>query len=190
MTTDNTLPWIRAGYEIFSKEGPKGLKIEVIARKVGKSKSSFYHHFVDLEIFTDFLLKYHLERAEAIAILEAQCKNIDPEMIAVLVQVKTDLLFNRQLRVHRDNPNFRQVFEASNKMVSEAFLPVWAKDLGLEGHPLLASDYFKLALENFYLQITEETLNHEWLRGYFQELRQMAGRFKGSSTSSPSTSGK
>nr|WP_245550167.1 TetR/AcrR family transcriptional regulator [Haliscomenobacter hydrossis] len=28
------------------------MKIEVLAKKVGISKSSFYHHFVDLEIFT------------------------------------------------------------------------------------------------------------------------------------------
>ena len=56
MTKDNKLPWILCGYNIFSKEGPKGLKIEVIARQVSKNKSSFYHHFADLEVFTEILL--------------------------------------------------------------------------------------------------------------------------------------
>lgn len=36
------LPWIIAGYDLFAKEGPKGLKIEVMASNVKKSKSSFY----------------------------------------------------------------------------------------------------------------------------------------------------
>ncbi|MEM7514864.1 MAG: TetR/AcrR family transcriptional regulator, partial [Bacteroidota bacterium] len=52
-------PWLKAGYDIFSQEGPGGLKVERLARIVGKSKSSFYHHFADLEIYTSFLLEYH-----------------------------------------------------------------------------------------------------------------------------------
>ena len=51
--TDTKLPWILCGYDIFSKEGSNGLKIEVIARRVNKSKSSFYHHFADLDLFIE-----------------------------------------------------------------------------------------------------------------------------------------
>jgi AcrR family transcriptional regulator len=39
------MPWLEVGYTIFSNEGPKALKIEALARKVGKNKSSFYHCF-------------------------------------------------------------------------------------------------------------------------------------------------
>ena len=34
--------WIKAGYETFALSGKSGLKIEPLANKVGKNKSSFY----------------------------------------------------------------------------------------------------------------------------------------------------
>lgn len=71
MKNKNMQPWILAGYELFAIDGPTGLKVEVISRKVNKSKSSFYHHFADLEVFTEYLLNYHMERAKAIAQLES-----------------------------------------------------------------------------------------------------------------------
>lgn len=53
-------PWITQGYATFAAEGPAGLKVERLAKNIGKNKSSFYHHFADLEIFTTILLKVHL----------------------------------------------------------------------------------------------------------------------------------
>ena len=54
MTNDSKEIWIKKGYEIFAISGQNGLKIEPLAKTVGKSKSSFYHHFTDLELFTDY----------------------------------------------------------------------------------------------------------------------------------------
>ena len=99
--------WIEVGYEIFSREGMNGLKIESMARAVGISKSSFYHHFADIIIFRDYLLRYHTKRAKIIAAEENQCANIDPELITVLVNAKIDLLFNKQLRINRKIPEYQ-----------------------------------------------------------------------------------
>ena len=173
MTQDATQPWILAAYRLFAQEGPKGLKIEVLAREVGKSKSSFYHHFADLEVFTERLLGYHLERAKLIAQQEAACRNVVPELVNVLLAVKQDLLFNRQLRVHRSIPVFRQCFEAASEKVSGAIAHIWADMLGLADDSALAQTVLKLSFENFCLQITEETLTHDWLLRYLQELREM-----------------
>ncbi len=178
MENDNKQAWILAGYEIFSKEGPKGLKVEVISRQVGKSKSSFYHHFSDLEVFTELLLNYHLQMAEIIAQREKLCKNIEPDLINILVDVKKDLLFNRQLRINRTVQTFKECFERSNKLVEEAFLDVWAKDIGLPDKTKLASNVLDLTLENFYLQITEDTLNHKWLSNYFSDLKSIISQIK------------
>jgi AcrR family transcriptional regulator len=41
--------------------------VERLAKDVGISKSSFYHHFADVEVFVNQLLLYHLKRAEMIA---------------------------------------------------------------------------------------------------------------------------
>ena len=177
MVVDTKQDWIIAGYKLFSMEGSKGLKIEVLARQVKKSKSSFYHHFADLETFITILLKFHLQRAKIIADRETLCKNIDPDLINILVDVKQDLLFNRQLRVNRSNVDFKKCFEKSNKLVESAFLDVWVKDLGFLNKEKLASVLFGLVLENFYLQLTDETTNHQWLQDYFKNVKNMIIEF-------------
>ena len=176
--TDIKQPWILCGYDLFSKEGPNGLKIEVIARQVNKSKSSFYHHFADLELFTEMLLNYHLERAKIIADRERLCKNVVPELLNLLLEVKQDLLFNRQLRINRHNVAFKNCFEKSSKEVGEAIIGIWAEMLGLTNNSNLARIVLNLSLENFYLQITEETMTYDWLLNYVKDLQTMAGAFK------------
>jgi AcrR family transcriptional regulator len=177
MPDSGKLTWIETGYEIFSKEGPKGLKVEVLARKVNKSKSSFYHHFADLAIFTDLLLDHHLTRSKIIAEEEKKCRTIDPELIGILVSSKTDLLFNRQLRVYRNDPAFKACLQKSDEIVEKGFISVLTKDLQLENNPKLAASLIDLALENFYLQITEETLNTDWLSAYFTNLKKTVSEF-------------
>jgi AcrR family transcriptional regulator len=178
MHDDVKLPWIMAGYELFAKGGPAGLKIEVMAGKVKKSKSSFYHHFSDLEVFMEELLTYHLTRAEAIADRERECKCLVPDLLNVLVESKPDLLFNRQLRIHRDNPAFKKCFEQSNKEASEAIMGLWVTELGLQENKNLARILFFLVMDNFYLQISEKSLTYEWLLNYFAELGRMVAEMK------------
>ena len=173
MNQDITQPWLLAAYRLFAQDGPKGLKIEVLAREVGKSKSSFYHHFADMEVFTERLLGYHLERARLIAQQEAACRNVVPDLMNVLLEVKQDLLFNRQLRVHRHVPAFRECFEAASEKVGGAIAQIWAEMLGLADDSALAQVVLKLSFENFCLQITDETLTHSWLLRYVQELSAM-----------------
>lgn len=175
--SDKQLPWIKEGYFTFAKEGPIGLKVERLARAVAKNKSSFYHYFADLEIFKEYLLNYHLKRAREVAIIESQSKDIN-ELIEVIVAHKEDLLFNRQLRVYRENPAFMKCLEETNEIFGQAIMGVWAQGLGLEYNSYLAALVLKLSIENFYLQITEETLNVPWLQNYFQEIREMVQAFK------------
>lgn len=181
------LPWILVGYNLFALEGPKSLKVEVIARRVNKSKSSFYHHFADLEVFTEILLQYHLERAMIIADQERQCKNVVPELLNLLLEVKMDLLFNRQLRVNRSIPKFKHCFEAATKEVGEAIIDIWAEALGLMSNTKLAEMILHLSLENFYLQITPETLTYQWLVDYVTQLQKMVKAFKNNEKSKSDT---
>lgn len=176
--TSLTQPWIQAGYELFAEEGPTGLKVERLARQVGKSKSSFYHHFADLEVFIEFLLAFHMDRSREIADRERQCNNVIPELLEVILAVKQDLFFSRQLRIHRHIPKFKACFEASSHEVGDAIIGIWAKELGLKGNSHLALMVLNLSLENFYLQITPQSLTYEWLEEYVRGLKQMVQAFK------------
>lgn len=177
MTADSKEIWIKKGYEIFATLGQSGLKIEPLAKKVGKSKSSFYHHFADLELFIDNLLKHHIEQSKIIAKKEQKSKNIDPELINILLEHKIDLLFNRQLRINQNIKSFALTLEQSNKNVGDAFVTVWIEDLGLQLSKKQIEGIFTLALENFFLQINTETLNYDWLSNYFRSLKKIASNF-------------
>jgi len=175
--TDSKEIWIKKGYEIFASSGQNGLKVEPLSKAVGKNKSSFYHHFVDLELFTDYLLKYHIEQSKIIAQKEQNAVKIDPELINILVEHKTDLLFNRQLRINQNIASFAITLQESNKIVGDAFVKVWIKDLNLQLSQKQIEGIFSLAVENFFLQINIETLNCEWLSNYFKNLKKIAINF-------------
>jgi len=171
------LDWIIKGYTTFAHDGPGGLKVERLARSVGKNKSSFYHHFADLEVFTSQLLDYHEAQAKILAEKEAASKN-EEELCDAVLEHKLDLLFNRQLRIHRDNEEFKKCFDQISAFAVPSMLPAWKKVIGLSENTYLAEMVLMLSLENFFLQITDETLTRPWLRAYFEKIRAMIAQFK------------
>jgi AcrR family transcriptional regulator len=175
--TDNKEVWIKAGYEFFAISGPNGLKVEPLAKRVGISKSSFYHHFADLEVFTDLLLKHHIQQSHIIAAKELKAQNISPELIEILVDHKIDLLFNRQLRINREHKLYLNTLAVSNAIVGNAFVMLWVRDLNLKLSQKQLEGIFELALENFYLQINFDNINFEWLSHYFENIKIIARSF-------------
>lgn len=169
--------WIKKGYEIFAISGQSGLKIEPLAKTIGKSKSSFYHHFSDLDLFIDIILKHHIEQSVIIAKKEQLANNIDPELINILVEHRTDLLFNRQLRINQNIKSFSDTLFQSNKIVGDAFVKVWVKDLNLQLTQKQIEGVFTLALENFFLQINPDNLTNKWLSDYFVNLKKITSNF-------------
>lgn len=175
--TKRQIPWVEKGYSIFANEGPSGLKVERLAKEVGKNKSSFYHHFADLEVFTSHLLDHHLHNSTNLAAKETKATNAE-ELISILLEHKVDLLFNRQLRVHREIPQFEQCFTKVNEISIPGIIPLWSKIIGLSGETELASLVLHLSLENFFIQITSEALTKEWLKSYFKEIESLVSKFK------------
>jgi hypothetical protein len=99
--------------------------------------------------------------------------NVDPDLIHVLVEHKMDLLFNRQLRINQNIPPFADCLAKSNKIVGDAFVTVWARDLSQPLSQKQMESVFALALENFFLQINADNLHYEWLATYFYNLKEI-----------------
>lgn len=175
----NTDPWIAAGYSAFAQEGPAGIRVEQLARAIGKSKSSFYHHFADPEIFTDRLLEHHLQRSTHIAQRLLQCAHMDPDVLHLFLDVKEDILFQRQLRIHRNKPAFQRCIERAHAPVEAALLAPWTHALGLSAQPALAQAMLTLVVDNFYLRATPDTFHLEGLRAYLTEIQRMVGGMPG-----------
>lgn len=169
--------WIEAGYRTFAHEGPQGLRVEKLAKTIQKNKSSFYHFFADMEVFTSRLLVFHLEQAITMSDKEAHAQN-ETELTDIILEHKLDLLFNRQLRIHRDNPAFQACFVKTNEISIPGFIPIWKKVIDLNESTYLAELVLMLSMENFFLQITDETLNRAWIADYLTKIREMVRRFK------------
>jgi AcrR family transcriptional regulator len=170
--------WIIRGYEIFALSGEKGLKIELLAKEVGISKSSFYHHFADMAIFLDNILLHHLNQSFIIADKERKAKTINPDLITILIEHKIDLLFNRQLRIHSNKLIFKSTLDQSNRIIGNDFVALWLKDAKLNLGIKQVESIFELALENFFLQINQDNLTREWLIAYFEKLNRITQNFE------------
>jgi len=171
--------WLTTAYEICAVEGFDSLKIERLAKIVGISKSSFYHYFADLESFVYELLEYHYERCLILAKREKECSQIYPQLIDLLVDHKTDLLFHRQLRINREKPRFGKAVETSSEILGNYAVMLWTKDINQKLSQTQLGGLFKIATDNFYMRINEHNLNRKFLIDYFVELgkatRQLTG---------------
>ncbi len=188
MTNEIQIPWIQKGYQIFAYEGPNGLRVERLSREIGKNKSSFYHHFADLEIFTGILLRHHLDQVKVVADKEAHCGSLK-DLVDVLTEHKVDLLFSRQLRIHRENAEFKACFVKTNEITVPAIIRVWSDIIELKDNSHLAGLVLQLSIENFFLQITDETLNRSWLHNYFDSIRILVKQFKKTSATEATLNG-
>ncbi len=171
MKNNTELPWIEAGYEIFSKDGPGGLKVEHIAKKVGISKSSFYHLFVDLEIYEEKLLEYHLEQARNMSDQSKDCNAIVPDILNLFLKNKIALLFNRQLCINRNNQLFQTYSEKAIAIVESTYFDKWVDLLGLQSQQHIAHNILKIYTDNFFLRISEDTLTFDWLLSLLEEIK-------------------
>ncbi len=176
MTTDNKEIWIITGYENFALEGLSGLKIEPLAKKVGKSKSSFYHHFADVDYFLDFLLKLHIKNTCIISLKERNAQNIDPELINIIIEHKIDFLFNKQLRLYQNLKLFPETLNQSNNIVGNLLTMEWTNHLNKRLTKKQTDAILSLVIQNFFLQITVENLNQKWLSEYFFDLTNITSK--------------
>lgn len=165
--------WLRQGYSMFASGGPGNLKIEVLADRVGKSKSSFYHFFADTIIFQEELLRHHRARVTELIEKERRMKSIDPEIIDLMVESKEDLFFHRQLRLNRQVREFDEFLKRIDPEMEAAFIPLWAKLLGVQERSVFASLFLRLCLENFFLSLSTDTFSPTWLRKYFSDVRHL-----------------
>ena len=50
--------WLSKGLEVLAEDGFQSLKVDILCRKLGLTKGSFYHHFKDRGHFMEELLAY------------------------------------------------------------------------------------------------------------------------------------
>jgi AcrR family transcriptional regulator len=174
MMKDRKEIWIKVGYEMFAMKGQIGLQIEPISRIVGKNKSSFYHHFADIDIFLDELLAFHLNQSKLISEKESKAKNFNPDIINILVEHKIDILFSKQLLLNQQNEKFKRILQIFDKNVADVYIFLLKTDFNLNLKQKGVESFFELLLHDFFLQINAENLNSIWLTEYVSNIKRLA----------------
>ncbi|MCI4668299.1 MAG: TetR/AcrR family transcriptional regulator [Bacteroidia bacterium] len=173
MRENREMPWIVEGYRMMAFEGVRGLNIQAIAKNIGKNKSSFYHHFGDLEGFYPWLFKYHIIQFTEMAELGASCSNMNPELLDLMVERKLDIFFHRQLRLERHIPEFKECYEKAFAIFEDVLIEKGIESLNMHNHRGIAKAFLSLVVDNFLLRITDTNYKLSWMQSYLFELQQL-----------------
>ena len=90
--------------------------------------------------------------------------------VNLFIEIKEDIFFNRQLRIPRHVPTYKKCNEESHRPIEDAFMKLWSNTIGLEEETYLSKMVLNLTIENFYLRITKDSINREWLLEYLKEI--------------------
>ena len=115
-----------------------------------------------LEVFESGLLDFHIQQVEIFSEAIKACETIQPDVLNLFLEYKTDLFFHKQLRINRDKAEFKKCFEKAFSKVEEALLDKWTDYLGLGDQQLFATAFLRLIAENFLLQMSERNFGEKY----------------------------
>ena len=166
--------WLEVGYRDFALDGPDKLSVNQMAKKIGASRSSFYHHFAEVDLFVDELLSYHWNMCQKYnEVGRNSCKSLIPDLYKILAQYPIPLQFSRQLFLNRHIPRYDYVFRKSYETSAHIFvLELFADQLGLQ-LPESDLNYLFLTLgEAWYSRLNPQDLSADTLQGHAEDILQ------------------
>ena len=166
--------WLEQGYRDFAIDGPDNLSVNQMAKKMGASRSSFYYHFAEIDLFVDEMLSYHWNICmEYNQEGRNSCKTLVPDLYKILAQYPIPLQFSRQLFLNRHIPRYNYVFRKSYETSANMFLlKLFADHLGLQ---LPESDLKNLFLtlgEAWYSRLDPKDLSADTLQVHAEDILQ------------------
>ncbi len=164
--------WLEHGYENFALEGPDQLSINQIAKRIGASRSNFYHYFGDTDMFIDRLLEKHWQISlEFNSQGKNTCRQMIPDLYEALAQHPIPLRFSRQLFTNRHIPRFNYLYEKTFDLNASAFgLDLFAAHLRLELPRADLHNLYKTLGEAWYSRLDPEDLSAATMQRHSEEV--------------------
>jgi len=136
LPVDGKYIWLKTAHTQFAKYGESALRVDALSKVVGKSRSSFYHLFGDMENFKEALYDYALEVTRSFV---EESKDIDvyfPDYGEVVIKYKDMLFFNRHLFLGRTtNARYAQLWKIISEITDNKTEELWMKMIDLENLP-------------------------------------------------------
>jgi len=161
---------IDLGYQIFALKGPEHVD-ELVAQEVNLKRSEFHDQFGSEETFIEQLLSHHIALVDEFLEDTEQCKSWNPDLINLIVEYKTTVLFNRQLKLHSSDPVFSLTFNRISYLVRAQAFDHWRKYTDLWQHHELSLELYEVLRDVFHSRISSEKMNYEYLKSLTGEFR-------------------
>jgi len=173
----NKEDWLVLGLGVLERQGLAGLTVEYLCESAGKTRGSFYHHFVDHNGFIIALLE-HWRRNSTESIIEIAGKSDDPhEQREVLVRQVVELSPIIETRIRgwgesdeRARAVLRKVDEARLKFLRKG-IGALAQKAGVE---LSRPEISELAILNYGLFIGVHALKPGASRNYYLKINELS----------------
>lgn len=171
--------WLETGYRHFAEHGPDSLSISKLSKELNSSRASFYHHFGDMDVFTDELLAMHWHIVlDFIEQGKAECKQLFPDLYNLLAKYTVPLQFSIQLFRHRNTPAYNFLFIKAYESPAKAFtLKLFAEEYSLNQPE---SEMLKLWLtvgETWYSRLDLNDLSAHTMQRHAEEIMDTVVRF-------------
>jgi AcrR family transcriptional regulator len=163
--------WTEAGYSLFAEDGLDGIQVERLARILQLNKSSFYHYFGDLEVYSTELLRMHERKCDVFYDEIRHIKTIDPEYFQKVVAHKVTMMFQVQLYHTKSKPAYYNLAERIDEKEGPILQHIWNEYLGFGDNADLAIRYFVIVRDMAYRRISLQNLTYEFLRKIFTEAK-------------------
>lgn len=161
--------WVTLGYELFSEEGHEGIQIERLARILGLNKSGFYHYFENTDTFFSKLIQKHHEMADEMIVKIGKMESFDPEVIDLIMEYSTAILFQMQLVKNNHVPLFSKTQADVTFKFSRSILPLWSSYVGLEQEQALKLWLFVRG--KFFSNLTSKDMSLDFIHATFSEAK-------------------
>ena len=174
--------WLEEGYRQFAEHGPDNLSIKKISDTVGSSRASFYHHFGDIDVFTEELLAMHWNIVDDFNQKgKIICTQLFPDLYNLLAKYSLPLQFNIQLFHHRNNPAFNFLFIKTYESSAKTFLlRLFADRYSLHKPESEIYDLWLMVGEAWYSRINKDDLSAATLQKHAEEIMNAVVKFANS----------
>jgi len=189
MTHSKIDTWIRAGYKLLGTEGMDGIKVERLAKILALNKSGFYHYFGTMEAYVKSLLDHHVSLAKNIASEIANCQNIDPDLLLLVVKHKQFFLVESQLLVKSRPAHMDEDLDEAGRIVNEQLLPLWRKTSDIPEDASAALGFLNIIRHFFYARMDGEHIDYEFLHALAVETQDVLDKIMDRNVSTPHQQG-
>jgi AcrR family transcriptional regulator len=161
--------WIDSGYKLFVSEGMGCLNVERLSKAMSYNKSGFYYYFPNRETYLKEVMLHHFNSADRLIDDLKSIYTFDPDFLLLLIKHSDLVLAHMQTAKHLDNEVCLKCYESINEKVEPYVIPSWARFINYEDNQEFAKNYFVMVRDIFYLRVTKETLNYNFLKNLVNE---------------------